>query len=536
MYMALITGSSSGIGAATAILFAKSGANVVVTGRNAGRVSEVAKQCLDVSPDGLKALEVVADVTRDEDLQRLVDTTFKTFGRIDIVVNNAGIALRCAFDDPNYVNVYRNNIKTDLDSVVFLTHICVKHLEKTKGNIINISSIRSVQTAQQYSAYCMSKSALDMFTKCLAAELGPKGIRVNSVNPGVVRTNILVGAGASQADSDQAWEPYARLYPVGRYGDVSDIAHAVVYLASDESSFITGTALVADGGHLAANGLNVIAIVSYNFAGKVALITGSSSGIGAATAILFAKSGANVVVTGRNAGRVSEVAKQCLDVSPDRLKALEVVADVTSDEDLQRLVDTTIKTFGKIDILVNNAGIALRCAFDDPNYVNVYRNNIKTDLDSVVFLTHICVKHLEKTKGNVINISSVRSVQTRQDFSAYCMSKSALDMFTKCIAAELGTKGIRVNNVNPGAVRTNIAYTSADESAKKAWYDDYGKLYPVGRVGEGYDMGNAVLYLASDESSFITGTVLVADGGHLAANVYEMKVPKLLSDSNMNND
>ncbi|CAG2110128.1 unnamed protein product [Medioppia subpectinata] len=226
--VALITGSSSGIGAAIALLFAKSGANVVVTGRNAGRVSEVAKQCLDVSPDGLKALEVVADVTRDEDLQRLVDTTITTFGKIDVMVNNAGSALKADITATDFMDNYRQVFKTDLDS------------------------------APQYSPYCMSKSALDMFTKCMASELGPKGIRVNSVSPGAVKTNFSLNTGVSQTDSDQFYDTYARLYPIGRYGEGSDIANAVLYLASDDSSFITGSSLVADGGHLAANWLSAI--------------------------------------------------------------------------------------------------------------------------------------------------------------------------------------------------------------------------------------------------------------------------------------
>ncbi|CAG2181256.1 unnamed protein product [Oppiella nova] len=97
------------------------------------------------------------------------------------------------------------------------------------------------------------------------------------------------------------------------------------------------------------------------------------------------------------------------------------------------------------------------------------------------------------------------------------MSKSALDMFTKCIAVELGHKGIRVNSVNPGVVKTNFPSNSGVN--KSEWYENIGKLYPVGRVGEGDDIANAVLYLASNVSSFITGSVLVADGGHLAANV-----------------
>ncbi|CAG2161536.1 unnamed protein product [Oppiella nova] len=275
--------------------------------------------------------------------------------------------------------------------------------------------------------------------------------------------------------------------------------------------------------------------LSYDFSGKVALVTGSSSGIGAATAILFAKSGANVVVTGRNATKVSEVAKQCLNdyatkvsevakqclnVSPKGLKALEVVADVTRDEDLVRLVDTTVKEFGKIDILVNNAGSALKASISDSNFMENYRHVLKTDLDSVVFLTHICVKHLEKSKGNIINMSSIRSTQTSPQYSPYCMSKSALDMFTKCIAVELGHKGIRVNCINPGAVKTNFSINvGVSESDSEEFYEAYGKLYPVGRYGVGDDIANAVLYLASNESSFITGSVLVADGGHLAANV-----------------
>jgi len=150
--------------------------------------------------------------------------------------------------------------------------------------------------------------------------------------------------------------------------------------------------------------------LSFDFTGKVALVTGSSSGIGAATAILFAKSGANVVVTGRNASKVSDVAKQCATVSPKGLKALEVVADVTKEEDLQRLVDTTVKTFAKIDILVNNAGANQNSDLSDDHFFKKYKWVLETNLNSVVYLTHICVKHLEKTKGNIINVSSIASI------------------------------------------------------------------------------------------------------------------------------
>ena len=151
--------------------------------------------------------------------------------------------------------------------------------------------------------------------------------------------------------------------------------------------------------------------VKYDFEGKVALITGSSSGIGASTAILFAKSGASVVVTGRNAKNVSEVAKKCREVSHDKSKALEVVADLIKEEDLKRLVDITIKTYGKIDILVNNAGIGFWADIKDEDYYEKYRKVLELNLNSVVLLTHLCVSHLEKTKGNIINISSIASLR-----------------------------------------------------------------------------------------------------------------------------
>ena len=151
--------------------------------------------------------------------------------------------------------------------------------------------------------------------------------------------------------------------------------------------------------------------VSYDFTGKVALITGSSSGIGAATAVLLAKSGANVVITGRNAENVSKVSKQCSDVSPKRLKPLEVVADVNKEEDLNRLLDTTIKTFGKLDILVNNAGFGGFSKLTDPDYSQKLRQLFETNLHSVVYLTQKSVEYLEKTKGNVVNISSIKGLR-----------------------------------------------------------------------------------------------------------------------------
>ncbi|XP_054167719.1 3-oxoacyl-[acyl-carrier-protein] reductase FabG-like [Oppia nitens] len=261
--------------------------------------------------------------------------------------------------------------------------------------------------------------------------------------------------------------------------------------------------------------------LKYDFNGKVALITGSSSGIGAATAILFAKSGANVVVTGRNADAVAKVAKQCTDVSPKQLTALEVVADLTNEEDCNRLIETTVQTFGKIDVLVNNAGTGIMALIDDTNYMKQFSLALKTNLNSVVYMTHKCVPHLAKTRGNIINISSIASKRSLYGLSPYCMSKAGVDMFTKCMAAELGPQRIRVNAILPGTVATNFmdVFELPIEMVDKT-YETVGQKYPVGRVGQSQDIANTVAYLASDTvAGFITGSIVVTDGGHLAANV-----------------
>ncbi|CAG2175789.1 unnamed protein product, partial [Oppiella nova] len=268
--------------------------------------------------------------------------------------------------------------------------------------------------------------------------------------------------------------------------------------------------------HLALpNGIDV----PYNFSGKVVLITGSSSGIGAATAVQFSRAGARVVVTGRRADRVSQVAEECLKVSPNRSKALEVVADVTKPEDLRRLVDTTIAHFGKLNVLVNNAGAGIVAKIGENDFYENYLKVMQINLNSVVYLTHICVEHLEKTKGNVVNISSLASINALTWCAPYCMSKAAMDMFTKCMAAELGPKRIRVNGINPCGIPTDFMKSvRINMELPDKNFKSNANLTQVGRMGEPVDVANSILYLASDQAAFVTGANLFVDGGISSIN------------------
>ncbi|XP_054161145.1 3-oxoacyl-[acyl-carrier-protein] reductase FabG-like, partial [Oppia nitens] len=260
--------------------------------------------------------------------------------------------------------------------------------------------------------------------------------------------------------------------------------------------------------------------VVYDFTGKVVLITGSSSGIGESIALLFAKSGANVVITGRNAERVAKVAKQCTDVSPKQLTALEVVGDLTNKEDCNRLIQTTVQTFGKIDVLVNNAGIDCIVEITDECYYEKFLTTINTNLNIAVYMTHKCVPYLAKTGGNIINISTIGAKRASSDSSPYNTSKTALIMFTKCMAAELGPKHhIRVNAINPGLTLTNFECQSMGISRQESdrQLTAMGTQLPVGRVGQASDMASVVAFLASNEAEYITGSSFVVDGGKLVS-------------------
>ncbi|CAG2120130.1 unnamed protein product [Medioppia subpectinata] len=187
----------------------------------------------------LKPLEVLADVSKDADCKRLIDSTISAFKRLDILVNNAGKGVFCSITDTAILDKYREAMDTYLRSVVYLTHLSVEHLEKTKGNIINISSVAGLKPC-----------ALDMFTKCLALELGPKGIRVNAINPGAVRTNFLLAMGCSNEQKEALYTVRAVKCPVGRVGESIDIANAILFLSSDEASFVTSVNFVSDGGYI----------------------------------------------------------------------------------------------------------------------------------------------------------------------------------------------------------------------------------------------------------------------------------------------
>lgn len=238
---------------------------------------------------------------------------------------------------------------------------------------------------------------------------------------------------------------------------------------------------------------------------KVAIVTGSTSGMGRATAVLFAREGAKVVVTGRNQERAKEVVSQIKD---EGFEAIYVLADMSKLEDLKALVDKTFEVYGTVDILFNNAGMLsmtpiLQLEMEEWSRV------IKVNVTSALYLTQLVAPIMkEKGKGVIINTTSIAGFSARYGLAAYITSKHALSGLTKSMARELGPE-IRANAIAPGAIHTAMVDSVGGIEAVK-WLIEGS---PLKRVGQSEDIASMALFLAADDSSFITGQVIRVDGG-----------------------
>jgi len=247
--------------------------------------------------------------------------------------------------------------------------------------------------------------------------------------------------------------------------------------------------------------------------GKVAVITGASSGIGAGIALEFARNGANLVIGGRNAEQLQETKNKCIQAGLKENQVVSVVGDVAEERIVKEFVNAAITNFNQLDIVVNNAGFsipttALEGKIEDFDKVH------NVNLRAAIAITLDALPHLIKTKGNVINISSVCSWVPIIGSLAYCVSKAGLDMFTKSLAFEVAPQGVRVNSINPGGVETNIMRTMnmTPDQSKEMW-EGFGKFHPIGRIGNVQEIADSALFLASDKATFITGQILAVDGG-----------------------
>lgn len=241
--------------------------------------------------------------------------------------------------------------------------------------------------------------------------------------------------------------------------------------------------------------------------GKVAVVTGGSSGIGKAIALRFASEGAKVVIVGRKESALKEVATLNKNIS-------FVAGDVTDSATIEKIVENIKKKHdGKLDILVNNAGW---CPVQPITEITVkdYDAAFNLDVRAVVDLTTQTLPMIIKAKGNIINLSSVGATHPAKNLSMYVGAKAAIENFTRVWALELADYGVRVNAIAPGAIETNIwNVTDLPEKEAKAHKDNIAKGIPSKRFGSPEEVANIAMFLVSDEASYVSGSIYAVDGG-----------------------
>lgn len=242
--VAVITGASSGIGRACALLFAQNGYDVIAAGRNESELNALR----DETREFTGAIRIhLADITENSQVDRLLSETVQHLERIDVLVNAAGI-IKTGSIETTTPDDWDKMMTINLRSAFNLMQKCVPHLAKSRGNIVNISSVAGPRSFPNVLAYCVSKAGLDQLTRCAALELAEKGIRVNAVNPGVVVTNLHKRGGMAEADYEKFLENAKKTHPLGRPGEAAEIAELVLFLASEKAAWITGATYEIDGG------------------------------------------------------------------------------------------------------------------------------------------------------------------------------------------------------------------------------------------------------------------------------------------------
>lgn len=246
------------------------------------------------------------------------------------------------------------------------------------------------------------------------------------------------------------------------------------------------------------------------FSGKVAFVTGATSGIGQACALAFAGAGANVVCVGRNEDALADVARKIRETGAE---PLTIQADLSLEQEAERAIAHTVQTFGGVDVLVNAAGHISSGTIENTS-LQAWDDMMNVNVRAAFQLMQKAVPSLIERRGNIVNVSSVTGLRAFPGVLAYCVSKAALDQLTRCASLELAAKGVRVNAVNPGVVVTEIHKRGGmSEEAYAAFLEHSKQTHPLGRTGRPEEIADLVLFLASEQASWITGATYSIDGG-----------------------
>jgi len=237
----LVTGATSGIGQATAVALSKLGAILGIVGRSKERLIETAEKCVE------RPLCLQADFKIDNDVKCVAKAFMEHYKKIDILINCAGVVEQGSIEETS-MDQYDRIMRTNIRGMFHITMLLIEELIKSRGCILNISGGTRHQPDPNTIVYNMAKAAVDQFTKCVAMEVGPKGVRCNAVSPGAIVTKLYTNGGLAEQKYQEFLEKEMKANALGKVGDVKDIVNAILFLLSDNATFITGITLQVDGG------------------------------------------------------------------------------------------------------------------------------------------------------------------------------------------------------------------------------------------------------------------------------------------------
>ena len=479
--------------------------NVAVTySKGADAASSLVKE---IERAGGKAIAIQADAADADAVRDAVKKTVATFGRLDVLVNNAGTAIPKPFEEATLEEMDRV-IDINIRGVLVATQAALKHM-KSGGRIIMIgSAVGERVVVPGLVPYSATKGAVKMFTQALAREIGSRGITVNNVQPGPINTELNPAAGDWAVPRRPPPHSIATGALRGRCaGGVRCRSGVVLHYRCESNRGWRNECLTAT-----SIGNSKRRTIMNEFQGKVALVTGGTSGIGRAAAIAYAREGAKVVVAGRRAAEGEETVRL---MRAQGGEGLFVPTDVAQEAQVKNLVARTLEQFGQLDFAFNNAGVDQQPTPLLEQTVETYERVMDINVKGVwLSMRHEIPAMLKSGGGAIVNTSSVAGVIAFPGIEVYAASKHAVIGLTKSAAVKFGKQGIRINAVLPAAIETDMYRRFVGEKAEAS--AAMTAMHPIGRIGTSEEIADAVIWLSSSKSSFVIGHRLLVDGGYTA--------------------
>ena len=533
-------------GKAASVLFAREGARVFAVDIS----QEAAVETREIiRGEGGEAEAFVADATESSSVKAAVDACVAAYGGINVLHNNVGGP---APGDPVEMpeDVWERNMALNVTSA-FMTckHALPVIAEGGGGAVVNIASIAGIRNLERsLVGYQAGKAAMIQLSRSVATQWARRGVRSNCILPGLMKTPLVLdrinSTYATEEARAAALAERGRMVPMGFMGDAWDVAHAAVYLASDDAKYVTATEFTVDGGITAGRPLDWLDPDSVappvevpdadarsaprsggRLDGKATIVVGAGSlgpgmGNGKASAILFAREGAKVLAVDRNLEAVRET--QGI-IEGEGGNCVSMEADAMSAADVQRMAQTCLDNFGRIDVVHNNVGGS--AGHDGPVALDeeAWDANVSLNVKPAFLSCKTIIPIMERQGGGAfVNTASTAGISVPEHpMISYQTGKAGLLQFSHGVALEFARRNIRSNCVIPGKIKTPMTMvrqaerTSAEDVERI--YEKRARSVPLGRMGEAWDVAHAALYLASDEARYVTATEILVDGGLTAS-------------------